>query len=201
MRQHSASRLGRVLIIAAGILLAALMISPDAAKADDSSDWLNRTFTKSTEPKFKAKPSRLGGPITETPRRSSSRSKGVQVASLGGSYAPKPKPSFGPSLSGGSGKVNWVANSGCLNSSLRSIVHAIAATFGAVTVNSTCRSAAHNRRVGGATRSYHLTGDAVDFRVRGNWGGALSRLRGHWGGFTHYGGGLFHIDSGPRRTW
>ncbi len=199
MRQHLASRLGRFLTFAAGLLLAAMVISPEAAMADDSGDWLNRVFTTSTEAKFKAKPSRLGGPITETPRRSSNRSKGVRVASLGGSYAPSPKP--GPSLSGGSGKVNWVANSGCLNSTLRGIVHTIAATFGAVTVNSTCRSAAHNRRVGGATRSYHLTGDAVDFRVHGNWGGALSRLRSHGGGFTHYGGGLFHIDTGPRRTW
>jgi hypothetical protein len=26
-------------------------------------------------------------------------------------------------------------------------------------------------------------------------------VRSRVGGFKHYGGGLFHIDTGPRRTW
>ena len=125
--------------------------------------------------------------------------RNVRVASLGGVYAPKP--SLGPSLSGGS--VRWAATSGCLNSGLRSVVASLAASYGPVTVNSTCRSRRHNARVGGARRSHHLTGNAVDFRVRGNWRGVMAYLRssGTVGGLKHYGGGRFHIDTGARRSW
>jgi uncharacterized protein YcbK (DUF882 family) len=71
-----------------------------------------------------------------------------------------------------------------------------------VTVNSTCRSASRNRRVGGAKRSWHLTGNAADFRVRGaSVRSVYSYLRGMVGGMKHYGGGLFHIDNGPRRAF
>jgi uncharacterized protein YcbK (DUF882 family) len=86
---------------------------------------------------------------------------------------------------------------------LRAILGQVAAAFGPLTVNSTCRSPSHNRRVGGAPRSYHLTGNAVDFRVRGSYGSVLAFLsRQHTvGGLKHYGGGVFHIDTGPRRTW
>ncbi len=102
-----------------------------------------------------------------------------------------------------SGNISWSASSGCLNSGLRSIMHQVAAAFGSLRVNSTCRSRSHNSAVGGATHSHHLTGDAVDFRVFGNIGGVASFLRSHSGvgGFKHYGGGLFHIDTGPRRSW
>lgn len=131
-------------------------------------------------------------------RRAASR--GRQVASLGRDTdfsAPKP----GRSLSGGSGNVRWVADSGCLNGSLRSAVSAVAASYGSVTVSSTCRSAGHNARVGGAPKSYHLSGDAVDFRVSGNISGAASYLASLGGGYKHYGGGLFHVDTGPRRPF
>ncbi len=102
------------------------------------------------------------------------------------------------SLTGG---VRWAASSGCLNGSLLSVVHTVASSYGAVTVSSTCRGRKHNASVGGAKRSHHLSGDAVDFRVHGNWRGALAYLRGRSGGFHHYGGGLFHVDSGPTRRW
>ncbi len=104
------------------------------------------------------------------------------------------------SLSGG---VSWNAPSGCLNGTLRSVVADIASSFGSVRVNSTCRSHSRNARVGGARRSHHLTGDAVDFRVSGNVRGALAYLRSHGsiGGVKHYGGGLIHADTGPRRRW
>jgi uncharacterized protein YcbK (DUF882 family) len=103
----------------------------------------------------------------------------------------------------GGGGVRWVANSGCLTSSLRSVVTSLASNYGPLTVNSTCRSRSHNRRVGGASRSYHLTGQAVDFRIHQNIGAAYASLRasGSVGGLKHYGGGLFHIDTGPRRSW
>lgn len=106
------------------------------------------------------------------------------------------------SVAGGGG-IRWVASAGCLNGTLRSVVAQVAANYGSVTVNSTCRGKAHNRKVGGAKKSHHLTGNAVDFRVRGNVRGVYAYLRSHGsiGGVKHYGGGLFHIDTGPRRSW
>lgn len=139
---------------------------------------------------------KLGGYAAETePAR---KRKGVKVATLGnayyGDYA-KPK----GSLSGG---VRWAASSGCLDAGLKSIVYQIASNYGPVTVNSTCRSRGHNAAVGGAPRSQHLSGNAVDFRVRGNVGAVYAFLRsnGGVGGLKHYGGGLFHIDTGARRS-
>jgi hypothetical protein len=128
------------------------------------------------------------------------RNRGVRTASLGTDFGTAP--SFGPSLSGGG--VRWAANSGCLNSSLRAVIHQVASAFGPVTVNSTCRSRRHNSRVGGAHRSHHLSGNAVDFRVQG--AGARSVyafLRNHAsvGGLKLYRRGFFHIDTGSRRTW
>jgi hypothetical protein len=175
------------------VMLGMLAGGAGQASAEDVSDWFGRSFRDTSQ----VKASRLGGPKSETGSRRS-RSKGVQVASLGG-YAPSP--SFGGSLSGG-GRINWVASSGCLDSSLRGVIASVAAQFGSVTVSSTCRSHAHNRRVGGASKSYHLTGSAADFRVHGNAGAAYAYLRSsHGGGLKHYGGGLFHIDTGPRRSF
>jgi hypothetical protein len=124
--------------------------------------------------------------------------KPVRVASLGNTYVPPAKPER--SISGGGG-VRWVASAGCLNGSLRGVIAQVAARFGSVTVNSTCRSRRHNARVGGASRSMHLTGNAADFRIHGNWGAAAGFIRGLVGGFKHYCGGLFHIDTGTKRTW
>jgi Peptidase M15 len=99
--------------------------------------------------------------------------------------------------------IHWRASSGCLADPLRAVLKLVADVFGPLTVNSTCRSRQHNARVGGAPRSYHLTGNAVDFRVRDRYRevhGFLSRMR-SVGGLTHYGSGVFHIDTGPRRSW
>jgi Peptidase M15 len=104
-----------------------------------------------------------------------------------------------PNKSATGGGVRWVASSSCLNGSLVGLVQSIAANYGPVTVSSTCRSRGHNASVGGAKRSQHLTGDAVDFRVHGNYGGVY--VRANAGGVHHYGGGLFHADTGPKRTW
>jgi len=121
---------------------------------------------------------------------------GPVVASL--EPTPPPAP---PKASGG--PINWVASSNCLASPLRAVLSEVAALFGAVRVNSTCRSKAHNARVGGASRSYHLTGNAVDFRIAANTAAVSRFLLGKKavGGFKHYGFGVFHIDTGPRRTW
>jgi Peptidase M15 len=122
------------------------------------------------------------------------------VASLGTApVEPAPTPQAPPSA----GPINWVASANCLASPLRAILAEVAALFGTVRVNSTCRSKAHNARVGGASRSYHLTGQAVDFRIAGNPKAVSQFLLGKKtvGGFKHYGFGVFHIDTGPRRTW
>ena len=134
--------------------------------------------------------------VPQTPRRKPS---GVQLASLG-------------SEDGAIGlnrnrltehSVRWNASPACLSSSLRRVVGEIAAHFGAVTVNSTCRGHSHNARVGGARQSHHLTGNAADFRTNGDTRRVLAFLSAHRsvGGLKHYGGGVFHIDTGPRRTW
>jgi hypothetical protein len=105
------------------------------------------------------------------------------------------------SLSGGS--IDWSASSGCLNGTLKGVLASVASDYGQLRVNSTCRSRGHNANVGGASKSYHLTGDAADFRVFGNVSAVYASLRsnGSVGGLKHYGGGLFHIDTGPRRSW
>jgi Peptidase M15 len=111
-------------------------------------------------------------------------------ADLGAPSAPK-------SLSGT--HISWNASAGCLNSQLRAVLNEVAINFGTITVNSTCRSHGHNAAVGGAAHSYHLGGNAVDFRVHGNVAAVSAFLNSRVGGLKHSGGGLFHIDTGPRR--
>jgi len=123
----------------------------------------------------------------------------VKVAALGPTPYSSPEPK--PSVTGGG--IRWVASASCLAGSLKSVVYQVAANYGSVTVSSTCRSKSRNRRVGGAGKSYHLSGNAVDFRVHGNVGATYAFLKssGSVGGVKHYGGGRFHIDTGPRRSW
>jgi Peptidase M15 len=125
--------------------------------------------------------------------------RGVQLASLGRDV-PRQE-STGRSLSGG--PVRWSASSNCLNATLRRVIAEVSSNFGPLAVNSTCRSRHRNAGVGGAPRSRHLTGDAVDFSVGGNVRAVLAFLGGHRavGGLKHYSDGHFHIDTGPRRTW
>lgn len=134
------------------------------------------------------------------------KAKPVKVAALGkdsysGFDAVQPsKPN--KSVASGGGSVNWVASSGCLNGTLKSVIYQIAANYGPVRVNSTCRSRRHNASVGGARKSWHLQGMAADIRVFANVSGTYAYLRSApIGGLKHYGGGLFHIDMGPRRSW
>ena len=141
---------------------------------------------------------KLGGYAEQTETHKK-KHKGVKVAALGNDdyYESRPK----KSLSGGG--VNWTASASCLDSGLRAIIHDVASLYGSVTVNSTCRSHGHNASVGGAPHSKHLSGDAVDFRVHGNVRAVYAYLKGNGGvgGLKHYGGGLFHIDNGDRRSW
>ncbi len=112
--------------------------------------------------------------------------------------APVSEPEPPKSLSGGT-NITWNASAGCLNGRLREVLAEVATNFGAITVNSTCRSHGHNATIGGATHSYHLDGNAVDFRAHGNVAAIVAYLSANVGGFKHSGGGLFHIDTGPRR--
>jgi Peptidase M15 len=125
--------------------------------------------------------------------------RAIQLASLGRDLPRQQH--LGGSLSGG--QVRWSASSRCLNARLRNVIAEVSANFSPVTVNSTCRSRGHNAGVGGAPRSRHLTGDAVDFKVGSNARAVLAFLGGHRavGGLKHYADGHFHIDTGPRRTW
>jgi uncharacterized protein YcbK (DUF882 family) len=141
-----------------------------------------------------------GASYGQKPKKQASKGKKKQYAALDTGAMLDTAPA--KSITGGG--IRWVASAGCLNGTLRSVVAQVAASYGSVTVNSTCRSKGHNRKVGGAKKSHHLTGDAVDFRVRsGNVRAVYAFLRSHGslGGVKHYGGGLFHIDTGPRRSF
>lgn len=133
-----------------------------------------------------------------TPAPTAARANRARLASLGPATTFSPSAPSLPSLSGG--LVAWRASASCLASNLRDVIERVA-SYGRVTVNSTCRNRAHNRRVGGASKSWHLTGNAADLRISGNWRAAAAFMRASVGGFKHYGGGLFHIDNGPKRTF
>ncbi len=127
---------------------------------------------------------------------------GPMVASLGRDFL-APSPSAAPGLA--SERIHWLpkASVECLATPLQGVLTELAAAFGPMTVRWTCRDKQLNARVGGAKRSYHLTGNAVDFNMTGNYRAILSFLKSNKlvGGLKHYGGGAFHIDTGPRRTW
>ena len=136
-------------------------------------------------------------------RRYNNRKYAVKVASLGVDHLTVPNSQRArKSVTGGSARVRWVANRRCVpGRNLIAAINYVARNFGRVRVNSTCRSRRHNRRVGGASRSWHLKSRAADIRVFGNIRKAARYLRRVVGGYKHYGGGLFHIDTGPRRSW
>ncbi|MGF1499910.1 MAG: D-Ala-D-Ala carboxypeptidase family metallohydrolase [Elainellaceae cyanobacterium] len=72
-------------------------------------------------------------------------------------------------------------------------------------VNSWYRPPAINAAVGGAPRSYHLTGRAADLEVAGYSGRQVANevfswWRGGIGLYSHL-PNVIHLDTGPRRTW
>lgn len=201
----SAGTFAFMLVYATIALLA--MASISTARADMIRFWEEESSKPSVTghvPKVRAKKARVPqeDASNDTDHAPVARKKrNVRVASRG-NEAFEPRPSR-RSVTGGGGGLTWAASSGCLNGTLVSLVQDVASSYGPITVSSTCRSKGHNASVGGAQHSHHLTGDAVDFRVHGNVSGAIAFLRsnGSVGGFHHYGGGLFHIDTGPKRTW
>lgn len=104
---------------------------------------------------------------------------------------------------GRSSNVTVNAPWNCVPDSLKVVLNEVSRRYGPVTVNSTHRSRSKNRRVGGASHSYHLNCQAVDFRVKGNQSAVMKYLRSHpnVGGLKRYRSGFIHIDTGPRRSW
>ena len=108
---------------------------------------------------------------------------------------------------GGEGSVNYQKMSWCVPWGLKRVLRRVAHNYGDVIVFSTWRSPWHNRRIGGASKSYHKTCRAVDFKVRGANMSAVYRYvkrQSAVGGHKLYPsnrGGHIHIDTGPRRSW
>lgn len=71
-------------------------------------------------------------------------------------------------------------------------------------ITSAYRSAAHNKRVGGAKNSKHLDGEAFDVRME-NHDPHEFEAAARAVGFTGFGyypkSGFMHIDTGPARSW
>lgn len=103
----------------------------------------------------------------------------------------------------GRSHVAWNAPSNCVPGRLKTVLNRVSQKYGPITVNSSVRSTAKNRRVGGRKRSYHLSCQAVDFRVHGATRGLMGWLasQGDVGGLKRYPSGFYHIDTGPRRSW
>lgn len=91
----------------------------------------------------------------------------------------------------------------CVPGKLKRVLNRVADRYGHVTVTSTNRWWLENWWKGGASNSYHLSCDAVDFKVRGNPNSVIAFLKAQKevGGYKYYRSGHYHIDIGPRRTW
>lgn len=102
------------------------------------------------------------------------------------------------------GRIRSAAPWECIPPALKAVLGEVAQKFGPVTVNSSHRSKARNKRVGGKSRSFHLKCQAVDFKVHSRKRGLSKFLRNHKlvGGWKRYARtGHYHIDTGPKRTW
>ncbi|WP_350334209.1 YcbK family protein [Coralliovum pocilloporae] len=102
-----------------------------------------------------------------------------------------------------SSRVAYNDTKWCVPSKLKRVVERVADRFGPVTVTSTNRWWLENWWKGGASSSYHLDCEAVDFVVRGNPKEVVAFLKSQpaVGGYKYYRSGHYHIDVGPRRTW
>jgi hypothetical protein len=110
---------------------------------------------------------------------------------------------FTTAVGNGSLLLRSTTPTGCLPSTLKEVVAAVAVKFGAVSLESTHRSEGHNRRAGGAQHSFHIACRAVDFRVHSRTRDVMAylRARADVGGLKVYRTGIIHIDNGERRSW
>lgn len=137
-----------------------------------------------------------------------SRTKTVQRArSTATSFTPQRNfQNSAPSLSGARVAATRGTYTGCFPAKLRSLLNQVSAHYGRkVIITSGHRSYRHNRRVGGARKSYHVKCMAADIRIDGVNKYALARylktLPGR-GGVGVYGcNRSVHLDVGPRRSW
>jgi uncharacterized protein YcbK (DUF882 family) len=99
--------------------------------------------------------------------------------------------------------IDYKAPSKCVPEQLKNVLNRVSAKYGPITVNSTVRTRTRNRSVGGRDQSYHLSCQAVDFRVHGGASGLINFLSSskEVGGLKRYPAGYYHIDTGPRRSW
>lgn len=98
--------------------------------------------------------------------------------------------------------VEYLDTKSCVPRRLKRALNHTSRKFGKVTVVSTKREKAENRRKGGAKKSYHLNCEAADFTVQGKPKKVLKFLKNHdsVGGYSAY-TNHYHIDTGPKRTW
>ena len=194
---------------------AALQSQQNVAKPAKTSKLKTATKTSKTKPaaKVAAEPKKAGQKVKLTAKVKSQtvatkvtkKRKGNKVASASAFVSSGSIKKSLAKKGGGKfkGNVSWKAPSGCVPGSLKSVLYQVSQKFGPVVVNSTARGHKHNRRVGGARKSWHLKCMATDFRVRGSTKGLYAFLRSHpsVGGLHRYPSGFYHIDLGPKRTW
>lgn len=111
---------------------------------------------------------------------------------------------FGPGLQAGKmGEEGWIR----VDPKARVYLMRVQERFGRqLQVNSGYRSPAYNRSIGGASRSKHMGGQAIDV----SWNGMTTQNREEFIniayeegflGIGRYGTRFVHVDLGPRRTW
>ena len=126
------------------------------------------------------------------------------VASLGRDMVSPAPSALRPRCPGGT-PIRWVASADCLAQPLRGVLAQLAASFGADQGQLDLPQQAGTMPASaGRQRSYHLTGNAVDFRVRcqsERGAGVPDAVTGWWAASSTTVVALFHIDTGPRRTW
>lgn len=101
---------------------------------------------------------------------------------------------------------DYLKNWGRLDPRLVVLLGQIESHFGGkAVISSGCRSEEHNRAVGGALHSFHLTCMAADISIAGVSTQAIRdyamNLEGRGGVGTYCSTPIVHVDVGPRRQW
>ncbi len=96
-------------------------------------------------------------------------------------------------------------STGCVPEKLKGFIDQLRTRFGRVDIRSGYRSRSHNRQVGGARRSQHMSCNAIDFSVPGVPKSEVrlfltANFQGR-AGVGYYCGDRFHLDVGNPRQW